>query len=204
MMRVALDTSVIVSGLATFRLERTAPARILHAWLAQSFDVFISEPKLADPNQSWRRWCALDEPCSLARVSPDLLLSTSSDLRTAAAALRITERVAGIAIHPEGDLVLATGASARADYLVTGGRRLLRPGSFEGVSIIAPGDFARVLDEHDAGASNPGARVTRLLLLSGCNSGVADGHACPAPSPTLCPAGFTSPIPHRMSWDPGL
>ncbi len=70
----------------------------------------------------------------------------------------ITAEVVGVATHPEDDLVLATAASARADYLVTGDRQLLRLGSFKGVSIISPADFARVLDEQDAGRSDPASR----------------------------------------------
>jgi predicted nucleic acid-binding protein len=43
--------------------------------------------------------------------------------------------VRGVATHPEDDVVLATGVSAGADFLVTGDRKLLQLGTYRGVRI---------------------------------------------------------------------
>ena len=59
--------------------------------------------------------------------------------------------VAVVTGDPEDDLVLATGRLARADYLVTGDRGLLRLGTYEGMAIVTPRDFVAILapqDEH--------------------------------------------------------
>ena len=54
--------------------------------------------------------------------------------------------VAGVATHPEDDLVLATAASAAADFLGTRDRQLLKLVSFLGVRILHPVDLLALLD----------------------------------------------------------
>jgi predicted nucleic acid-binding protein len=61
----------------------------------------------------------------------------------------VTVVVAGIATHPEDDLVLAAAVSAGADYLVTGDKQLLRIGRYEGVTIVSPRDFLTLLDKQE-------------------------------------------------------
>ncbi len=58
----------------------------------------------------------------------------------------ITTSVAGVATHPEDNLVLATAVSASADVLISGDRQLLKLGSYEGVHILSPRDFLAYLD----------------------------------------------------------
>lgn len=55
--------------------------------------------------------------------------------------------VAGVASHPEDDLILATAVGGRAGFLVTGDKQLLRLGSFRGVTIITPRDVLDRLGE---------------------------------------------------------
>lgn len=59
----------------------------------------------------------------------------------------ITRQVQGVATHPEDDLILAAAVSARADYLVTGDDQLQKLGGFEGVKIVSPREFLRLLDD---------------------------------------------------------
>jgi predicted nucleic acid-binding protein len=55
--------------------------------------------------------------------------------------------VSGVATHPEDDLVLATVASATADYLGTRDRQLLKLAMFQGARIVHPADLAALLEE---------------------------------------------------------
>lgn len=48
---------------------------------------------------------------------------------------------------PEDDAVLATAHLGRADYLVTGDRRLLEMGTYDEVRILRPRDFLGILEE---------------------------------------------------------
>ncbi|MDQ3655060.1 MAG: putative toxin-antitoxin system toxin component, PIN family [Chloroflexota bacterium] len=53
----------------------------------------------------------------------------------------------GAAEDDEDDLVLATAVAAKADYLVTGGKYLLRIGEFRGIPIVSPRDFLDLMLE---------------------------------------------------------
>jgi predicted nucleic acid-binding protein len=57
----------------------------------------------------------------------------------------LTETMVGVATHPKDDPVLATAASARADFLVTGDHDLLRLGSFRGTVIVSARDYLAML-----------------------------------------------------------
>jgi predicted nucleic acid-binding protein len=62
--------------------------------------------------------------------------------------------VRGVATHPEDDVVLATGVSAGADFLVTGDRKLLQLGTYRGVRITTCTSFLEALAD---AAQAPGA-----------------------------------------------
>ena len=57
----------------------------------------------------------------------------------------LTVQVAGVATHPEDDLILATAVSSGADYLVTGDRRLRAVGAYADVAILSPREFLTLL-----------------------------------------------------------
>jgi len=57
----------------------------------------------------------------------------------------VTSQIAGVASHPEDDLILATALDGRADYLVTGDAQLQKLKRFRGVVIISPREFLVVL-----------------------------------------------------------
>jgi len=67
-------------------------------------------------------------------------------LQRRAVVTAITVNVRGVATHPEDDLVLATAASAHADYLVTGDGKLQSLVSHEGTKIVSPREFLGILE----------------------------------------------------------
>jgi predicted nucleic acid-binding protein len=69
-------------------------------------------------------------------------------LRQRATVSPITASVRGIALRPEDDVILATAASAKVGYLVTGDRKLQQVGTYQGVSILSPRRFLETL-KHD-------------------------------------------------------
>lgn len=148
-MLAVLDTNVIASGILWFDARPSSPALVLHAWLAGRFAVATSAPLLAEAQRT------LDAPYFEARIARSTAAEWMDAIRVLAHDTAITIDVAGVATHPEDDLVLATAASARADYLVTGDRQLLRLGSFEGVSILSPADFLIVLDREGREPGEP-------------------------------------------------
>lgn len=89
------------------------------------------EAKLRLPRVS-QRYRITEGDISWARV----LLTSEAELVTVP-----VHEIIPITGDPEDDLVLATGRLINADYLVTGDRRLLALGEYEGMQIISPRQF---------------------------------------------------------------
>lgn len=151
MIRTVLDTNVIVSGLVAYESADSSPSRILRAWTDGKFAALSSEPILAEVEH------ALFKQYFLVRIPVHRRTAFMAALRTESEHVALTVKVSGVATHPEDDLILATAVSARADYLVTGDRQLLRLGSYEGVAIISPTDFLAVLDREEGSPDEPPA-----------------------------------------------
>jgi predicted nucleic acid-binding protein len=70
-------------------------------------------------------------------------------LREEATVVVPTVEVVRVATHPEDDLVPASAVSAGVDYLMTGDRQWQRLGSYEGVRILSPREFLKLLESED-------------------------------------------------------
>jgi len=133
-----LDTNVLASGLIRSKKD-VAPVLLLDAWRQRQFDLVVSQHILSElaatlASPYFRRRLTLQQ------VTADLALFQGEAIVTS-----ITERVQGIATHPEDDLILATALSAKADYLVTGDMKLQRLDSYQGVNIVDPRTFVEIL-----------------------------------------------------------
>lgn len=139
MIRAVLDTNVFVSGILRFDAAQSPPAQMLHHWLADDFGVVTSVPLRREIERT------LANPYFAARIPHAVGLWWLRSLDELAVPIEISLPVTGVATHPEDDLILATAASAAADYLVTGDRQLQRLGAFEGATIVSPSDFLDIL-----------------------------------------------------------
>jgi putative PIN family toxin of toxin-antitoxin system len=99
MMRVVLDTNVIVSAI---RAERGPLAIIREGWLRGRFHVVVSDPLLAEVERT------LTKPYFAARLGSARIQRFLNALKETAMFQPITEPVAGVATHPEDDWILAT------------------------------------------------------------------------------------------------
>ena len=142
MIRAVLDANVFVSGIVQYGSASSPPAELLRRWLAGSFELVTS-----DSLGTEIEWTLLTNPYFVARVDRAAGRYWIAALASFATNVALTETVAGVASHPEDDLVLATAVSAAADFLVTGDKQLLLLGSFRGVAIVSPRDFLVVLDQ---------------------------------------------------------
>lgn len=79
------------------------------------------------------------------RLTQEQVDQAIAAIRRGATITGITCTVAGIATHPEDDLILATALSAGADLLVTGDTHLQQLGVYKGVSIVSPHQFLQEL-----------------------------------------------------------
>ncbi len=133
MIRVVIDTNVFVSGLI---IPNGIPGRIVRAWARNAFALVTSEPLIAELA------AAIDYPKIRTRV-------TRSDAELAAfyTSIRLMSEVVEPADigevvpgDPDDTVVLQTLVTSRADYLITGDKRLLALAQRH--SIVTPAQFS--------------------------------------------------------------
>lgn len=108
MIFVVLDTNVLASGIAGIARQESTPGELLRRWRARAFILVVSAPILTELGRT------LTNPYFRSRLSPTEIEAAFARLRTEARIQSITVHVAGIATHPEDDLVLATALRACA------------------------------------------------------------------------------------------
>jgi putative PIN family toxin of toxin-antitoxin system len=133
-----LDTNVLVSA---FPAHGTVPALLIDAWRQGAYHLVVSEHILEELAETWR------DPYWQARFSPSASTAAIALLRSTAIMTALTVKVAGVATHPEDDLILATAVAGAAAYLVTGDRKLRAVGTFQGVVMLSPREFLERLSQ---------------------------------------------------------
>ncbi len=134
-----------------FPARESASPWIRERWLANEFTLCLSnhiiegmERAFAKPD--WRRRLS-EEP---VKAAVPLLEARSEHVQP-------VDTVPGVAEDREDDLVLTTAITARADVPVTGDRLLREIDRYEGVRILAPGEF---LDFRDQEPESKGGRIS--------------------------------------------
>jgi putative PIN family toxin of toxin-antitoxin system len=136
--RAVLDTNILASGAIA---RRGTIAAILDAWRGQAFTLIVSQVILAELGRT------LQNPYFATRLSPALCEGFLDLVYSEAVVVLLRVTVAGVATHPEDDLILATAVSGHADYLVTGDQPFQDLGLYRDVQIISPGEFLALLEE---------------------------------------------------------
>ena len=132
MLRVVLDTNVVVSGLLH---QKGAPAAILDAATSKLFRSYISQSLLDEYHEVLARdYLGVDQ-----RRAARFL----ADLRKVAIFVVPRGKIS-VARDPDDDRVMECALEARADFIVTGNIRDF-PSPFHGVRVVAPRDFLFVL-----------------------------------------------------------
>jgi putative PIN family toxin of toxin-antitoxin system len=140
MIRAVLDTNVLASAAGNFYVQDNVPAALLHAAIVRRFQLITSTVILEELHRT------LQKPYFQNRLPAQDLQEIERIITRWAQPVPITVQVTGVATHPEDDPILATALSVRADYLVTGDRRLRdRVPSFLGIPLISPSEFRDVL-----------------------------------------------------------
>ncbi len=134
------DTNLLASGFVAADRPESTPGKLMQHWEAKRFELAVSDVIIVELVNT------LSEPYFQRRLTPEQIRRDLLLLRTDAVQTEITVTVQGIATHPEDDLILATAASARADFLVTGDTKLQALGMYAGVRIISPRAFLDLLD----------------------------------------------------------
>jgi len=141
MIGAVLDANVLASGFLGVHQPESIPGELLRLWRAGRFELIVSDHIRTEVINTLR------DPYFRRRLSAAQQSRAAALLRYQARQVAVTAKVAGVATHQEDDLVLAAGMSARAQYLVTGDRKLQAVGSYEGVRIVPPREFIRLLEQ---------------------------------------------------------
>lgn len=128
-MRVVLDTNVFVSGV----FFSGPPYRILDAWRRGRIQLVVSPEILAE----YRRvGLALSKQFKSVTLQPFLeLLAVHAEVVAAAA---LPEQVC---TDPDDDKFLACAISARAKFVCSGDKALLKTSGYKGVLVLTPKEF---------------------------------------------------------------
>lgn len=136
-MRAVLDTNLWVSYLLT---QGETLSRIVDHWEQMHFVAIVSPAMLAELKEVVRR------PRLRAHMSLDpqaLIDVMEQDAEVISGVLMLT----GVCRDPKDDLFIACAVEGRADVLVSGDVDLLAVGSYQGVQMITPAAFLRLLDQ---------------------------------------------------------
>jgi len=138
MRRAVLDVNVLVSALIS---PTGTPAQVLELWRAEKFVLVISEPILDELER------VMAEPRLRRRyaLTPSRVARLLLGLRRFAIATPGRLGISGVVRDPEDHKLLVCAVEGSADYLVTGDDDLLSLGVYEGVPMISPATFVRVV-----------------------------------------------------------
>lgn len=138
-MRVVLDTNVLISALLS---PHGAPARVIHQWEEDRFEVVTSPALLAELARALR-YERVARYFQNAHERMDALVG-----HLGAIAVMVDPQVTVDAVpdDPADDRVIECALAGSAAYVVIGDRHLLALQAYEGVIMLSPAQFLVVLD----------------------------------------------------------
>jgi putative PIN family toxin of toxin-antitoxin system len=141
MLRVGIDTNVIVSGVLS---RNGAPAEVLDAWRERRFILLISPPVIAEVR-------AVFEYSRIRNKYPlidEEIDQTVELLEHDALVVPGESHVAGsVPADSKDEMFLACALDGQADLIVSGDHHLLDLGSYRGIPIISARQFIGKIDK---------------------------------------------------------
>ena len=141
MISAVLDTNILASGAIK---PSSIPGQILKQWRDGKFELIISQHILSELEETLNK--SYFRNILKTQDVDDLLELLISD----ASLTLIITKVAGVATHPEDDLVLATAESGKASFVVTGDHGLQNLKQFKDIKIVSPSTFSEILHTEKA------------------------------------------------------
>lgn len=134
--KVVLDTNVFISGLI---LPKSIPSKILDLWRENKF-ILVTSPKILQELNK-----ALQYPKILRfykikeKTIKDLIVSI-----TKTSIVVFDEKIVEVIKEdPDDNKFLSCAISAKADFIVSGDKHLLKVKSFQGIPILNPKQFLK-------------------------------------------------------------
>ena len=134
--RAVLDTNVLVAFLLT--RGRTI-STILDGWERDNFDLLTSPALIAEVSRT------LEKPKLRQRIRPEAAQALLEALEEDAILTPGDLELPGVTPDPDDDAVVSCAIEGDADYIVSRDAHLLGLGEYEGVHIVEPIEFVRVL-----------------------------------------------------------
>ena len=139
MIRVVLDTNIIVS--ATI-LRRGHSAQVLDLWREEKIELAVSLPILEEMRKVLKRARIIKQQ-SMAQQDVKALIEgfrESSILTSGRLDLEVVRE------DPEDDKFIICAVEAGADYIVSGDTHLLKLKEYQGIRIVPPREFLRLME----------------------------------------------------------
>ena len=130
-LRVVIDTNVLFSAVAL--PQNSPPLKVLELARAGKIDAFASPFILGELEKNLARKAAW---------SDERLAALRRKLRGFLSLITPTSRIAAIKSDEADNRILECAVDAKADILVTGNMKDIRPlGTFQGIDILSPREF---------------------------------------------------------------
>ncbi len=143
-MRVVLDTNILVAFLLT--RGRTI-SMILDGWERGDLEVLVSPALIAEVRRT------LDKPELRQRIQPEAAQALLEALEEDATFVPGELALHGVTPDPDDDIVVSCAVEGNADYVVSRDVHLLGLGEYEGIRIVEPLEFTRMLAKRREGPS---------------------------------------------------
>ena len=139
MIRVVLDTNIIVS--ATI-LSKGHSAQVLDLWREEKIELAVSLPILEEMRKVLKRARIIKQQ-SMAQQDVKALIEgfrESGVLTSSRLDLEVVRE------DPEDDKFIICAVEAGADYIVSGDTHLLKLKEYQGIRIVPPREFLRLME----------------------------------------------------------
>jgi len=140
MLRVVLDTNVIISGTI---MDYGAPSQILKSWQKGDFVVVVSQPILQEVDRVFH-YPRIKSKRHLTERDIETVLCT---LQTYGLSTPAEMEIKVISEDPEDNKFIVAAVEGDADYIVSGDWHLRNLKSYRGIRIVSPSEFVRILSE---------------------------------------------------------
>lgn len=137
-MKVVLDTNVLVSA---FLSSKGSPAQVLEALRQERFELVGSEAIFAE----YQEVLSYEKVQALHQMSKAKITAVINALKGSALIVEPSPALVGVLRDPDDTKFLECAVAGRAPYIVSQDLDLLSVKEYQGIQIISPGLFLKIL-----------------------------------------------------------
>lgn len=134
--KVVLDTNVFISGLI---LPKSIPSKILDLWRENKF-ILVASPKIL---QELNKALHYPKILKFYKIKEKTIKDLIESIAKTSIVVFDEKIVEVIKEDPDDNKFLSCAISAKADFIVSGDKHLLKIKEFQGIPILKPRDFLK-------------------------------------------------------------